>query len=238
MTFLDRHPALTPQDEAFLAANPWIAKLYYDQARAVPFSPGSRHVEPTPPVIALYERLFSRTLRDSGAVPLCLAWHAPLDFESAEAAVAEQDAAEADRADKKEVEQKEGEIYLIPEITMAFDLGEGMRGYHGVAHGGIFGLLIDECVGNYLALNQATSYTVEQGAFGQQKAQSLSKRLCGLGGTTAFTVGMDVRFFRKIDVPAAVVVRTWLGGYTGRIAGEDATHTCYDAIATFTVYVL
>ncbi|KAH7020753.1 uncharacterized protein B0I36DRAFT_333121 [Microdochium trichocladiopsis] len=227
MTYHDRHPALTPQDEAFLAANPWIARLYHDRATSVPFSPGSRHERPTPPATALNERLFSRTLLDSGAVAPTLGWHAPLDFASVEAAVAkqeqEQEAAaaesngvEGEAGGVSTAEEKKGDMYLIPEATMAFDLGEGLRGFQGVTHGGMFAVLIDECVGNYLALNQAVSVKAEQGGFGKERGQRLCKRLAGLGGTTAYTVGMDVRFLKPIAVPAAVVVRTWLGSITGR----------------------
>lgn len=207
----DTAPELTAQDEAFLARNPWVAALYHDSSTAVPFFTGHRFSDPS---VQQRDRLFSRTLRDSGAVSTTLAWRAHYDFAGVDAAMAADDKADI------------GDMYLVPEVTLAFDLGEGVRGFQGVTHGGMFAVLVDECVGNFLALNKAATVRAEHGGFprvsvkdggaGEDGGNRLSSRLGGRGDVTAFTVGMDVKFKKPIVVPGVVIVRSWLGGITGR----------------------
>jgi len=220
----DKAPELTAQDEAFLARNPWVATLYHDSSTAVPFVTGHRLSDPS----IQRDRLFSSTLRDSGAVSTTLSWRAHYDFASVDAAVAADDKANAGQGvgEGEAAADKDGDMYLIPSVTLAFDLGKGVRGFQGVTHGGMFAVLIDECVGNFLALNKAATVKAQHGGFprgsirdgraGEDGGKRLSGRLAGRGDVTAFTVGMDVKFKKPIMVPGVVVVRSWLGSITGR----------------------
>ncbi|KXJ85548.1 hypothetical protein Micbo1qcDRAFT_169300 [Microdochium bolleyi] len=205
-SFSRRHTP-TAAEAAFLAANPWVSERFPDAA-AVPFTPGHGLAAPVPPATQLHDRLFSRTLRTTSttepAVPVCLAYHDPVDIQ---------------RVADASVENPDGppDMYLVPSATMVFQLGPGVNGFQGVTHGGMFAVLVDECVGNYLALNKAVAEVVLSSSGPRKKGEkSQLSRLAGLGDVTAFTVGMNVKFKKPIPTPAVVLVRSWLSRIEGR----------------------
>lgn len=119
-------------------------------------------------------------------------------------------------------------MYLVRSASVVYSLGIGMQGYHGVLHGGMFSVLIDESVGSYLALNRDVSDRVAAGGYKDElgSPRNLS-RLAGFwNGTTALTVGMSVRFIKAIPLPSVVVVRSSLLKIEGRkIAVESVVET-------------
>ncbi|KAJ1323719.1 Thioesterase superfamily [Microdochium nivale] len=111
-------------------------------------------------------------------------------------------------------------MYLVRSATVVYSLGEGLRGYQGVLHGGMFSVLIDESVGSYLALNRdmsnrAVSRAGQLGAGEMRPGKKLS-RLAGFWNTTALTVGMSVRFLKAVALPCVVLVRSSLVRIEGR----------------------
>ena len=190
-----------------LATSAWVVARSRER---IPFLPNSQRSRPSLSTAKHqdhynHDLLFSATLFSREAIPAVLGFHDSPDFDRVEA---------ASRRDPS----ARGDMYLVRSASVVYSLGIGMQGYHGVLHGGMFSVLIDESVGSYLALNRDVSDRVAAGGYKDElgAVKDLS-RLAGFwNGTTALTVAMVVRFIEAIPLPSIVLVSSSLVKIEGR----------------------
>lgn len=86
----------------------------------------------------------------------------------------------------------------LPDWCLMVDLGEGLNGMPGIAHGGIMCLLLDEACAN--------------AAFMYRLARA---RMIG-ASDPMFTVGLSASFLGNVQTPCVILVRAWVVRTEGR----------------------
>ncbi|KAH8166252.1 hypothetical protein CIB48_g1990 [Xylaria polymorpha] len=104
-----------------------------------------------------------------------------------------------------------GQQFLINTLSLLVDLGPGVNGFNGTAHGGLIASIFDEAMGSLLFRNAAVLREMKA------KGATIPTNILDLTevGPT-FTASMIVKFMRPIPTPQVVIVTTTLTKAEGR----------------------
>lgn len=196
-------------DIGYFKSVPWCTELI-SAPGVVLFTPTSRQPD-SDAVGATKDQLFRKTLRHGEAVPNCIGFY---DDPAVASSVNDANGT----GDGNGSTARPGPItptLYIKKASLLFDLGPGVAGYNGSAHGGLISSLIDEAMGSLIFVNH-----VAQAALVRQGGR-LPPGTLDLNNTRVFTASMAVRFLKPVPAPGIVVVEARLGSVEGRKISFD-----------------
>lgn len=187
------------KSEDYFRGISWCVALL-NSPDTVIFTPSFRTETPFPGLPASQDQLMRVSLNSPTTVPHCLGFHK--DYTSDIVG---------------ESSSTAGPRLLVNSASLLIDIGPGVNGFHGSAHGGFVSVLFDDAMGALLYQNLAMQ-SQKQRADASWKLPANTVDIAKLQYATA---GMDVRLQRPLPTPGVVVATAKLARIDGRKLAVD-----------------
>jgi acyl-coenzyme A thioesterase PaaI-like protein len=176
---------------------PWCATLL-NQPDTIIFTPSAR-LDNATGGLASKDQLLRRTLNTPDAAPHCIGFY---------------------RDPVKEVTPRSiSPRLLINSASLLFDIGPGVNGFHGSAHGGFMAVMMDDAMGSLIYHNYVLQAQKQQ----KDPAWRLPTDTLDLSKVHYFTAGIDMRYRKPLPTPSVAICTASLNRVEGRKLLMDVT---------------
>ncbi|RYC63506.1 hypothetical protein CHU98_g2724 [Xylaria longipes] len=178
---------------------PWCATLLLSPG-VVTFTPSSHLPADLNGHFPSQDQLFMTTLNTANAVPRCIGFYqSPFS-----------DAQEAKLLELVSRRMGSGQQLLISTASYFFELGPGVNGFNGTAHGGLIACLFDQAMGDLLFINgDIHRRAVAKGA-------PLPPGYLNPLENPMFTASLEMKLLKPLFTPQIVMVTVSLDKVVGR----------------------
>lgn len=176
---------------------PWCAALL-KRPDTVVFTPSAR-VENADDGLASKDQLFRRTLNTSDAAPHCIGFYRDPSQEITPPPISPR--------------------LLINSSSLLFDIGPGVNGFHGSAHGGFMAVMMDDAMGSLIYHNHVLQMRKQQ----EDPEWRMPPETIDLAKIHYITAGMDLRYRKPLPTPSVVICTASLRKVEGRKMFMDVT---------------
>jgi len=184
----------TDSDAEFFSTIPWVASLLV-QPTNVPFTPTCRQPPNPANPYATKDLFFRKSLNNADIIPHVIAFYEdPFSNRNAQ-----------------EDSDEKGTRLLVKKGALICDLQAGTKGYHGSAHGGLIGTMIDEAMGAFIHVNYQVYTRVKSSAPDRIPMSALD-----MHGLAMVTANMNFHFKAPLPVPSIVLVEVKFNKIEGR----------------------
>jgi hypothetical protein len=178
LEFIEQTP-IPQSDLDFFSQVPHL-KYYLSDPAYTPAPFYSLYVKPNNPTSDLF---FAKTIRSDDTIPHCLLllkkgeWPLP-------------------QGPPQKTQSRPFPSPEVPDVTILYDLKDGMNGFAHTAHGGAMCSLLDETLGMCAEVHRQTQYKSQR--------------------TNLYTAQLNTSFLAPVETPGVVRIKAWCVGAEGR----------------------